>query len=742
MEMSETKRTMAVERSNGNFDPQLLSHVMYIDESYFNKLKDAYGLLEREIVGMKLRPFEMSEEENRKATMAQMRRLIEMKREMGGEAFEVVRHALLMYDRATSMRLYVHETLFCETIRTQGTREQVEEWLPKAESGEVFGCFGMTELCHSSYLRGLKTKAVFEAEEEGGVEGNGNGENGSRRRGSYVLNSEGIGATKWWIGGAGQTATHGVILTQLEGAGTVWMIVPLRDRMSGEAMPGVEIGHLGPKSGRDGLDSGWIRFTNARVPSSHLLSRFLSLQPNGTYIATPNTQHLAYNTLIGERLQALSEAAAAAAQAAVIATRYALVRRQGPRDPQIIDFKVQYTSLMPQLATSVVVTCLHASLFPLWQSLVLSGSTSSPSIVSDWHATAASLKSLWTWWCLDSIETSRRSLGGHAFSSFNAVTGIWRDVGVLTTGGGDNYVLAQQCAQYLIKSYMAFISPSHSSPKKHIPLNTTQTSSITHASSSANNESQNHSNSKKHTNQSFSATGDHSTSLTSKDQTSSSSSYRLNSISYLASSSRLKTFGMDWPLETTQCHDCSLPLKRSLIEQLLLALRATIVFLLDSLLLAFSKRQDWNEYMNDLIALSNLHGMQLTLDVMLEKLEGAKTKIQPILADLILLHSLHHCTSSFSSIMMEHSVLTPIQFSQLKRQSHGLAKSIRSNAALLCDSFAFPDYVIKAPLGRYDGDIYQPYFNMVKAANHEKITPYWISQIKPLFSSSTGLAKL
>lgn len=44
------------------------------------------------------------------------------------------------------------------------------------------------------------------------------------------------------------------------------------------------------------------------------------------------------------------------------------------------------------------------------------------------------------------------ALGGHAYSAYNAIAGLIADFGVVTTGGGDNYVLTQQCARYLINS--------------------------------------------------------------------------------------------------------------------------------------------------------------------------------------------------------------------------------------------------------------------------------------------------
>lgn len=44
-------------------------------------------------------------------------------------------------------------------------------------------------------------------------------------------------------------------------------------------------------------------------------------------------------------------------------------------------------------------------------------------------------------------------MGGHAYSSYSGIPSLIGDYGVLTTGGGDNYVLAQQSTRYLIKVY-------------------------------------------------------------------------------------------------------------------------------------------------------------------------------------------------------------------------------------------------------------------------------------------------
>lgn len=58
-------------------------------------------------------------------------------------------------DRGFSMRSGVHFTLFYDALRYQGTLEQLQEYEADLLHLRVIGCFGMTELGHSSFLRFL-----------------------------------------------------------------------------------------------------------------------------------------------------------------------------------------------------------------------------------------------------------------------------------------------------------------------------------------------------------------------------------------------------------------------------------------------------------------------------------------------------------------------------------------------------------------------------------------------------------
>jgi acyl-CoA oxidase len=68
------------------------------------------------------------------------------------------------------------------------------------------------------------------------------------------------------------------------------------------------------------------------------------------------------------------------------------------------------------------------------------------------HATSAGLKAFTTWIAADGIEECRRACGGHGYSKFSALPTLFANYVPAVTFEGDNYVLVQQTARYLIKS--------------------------------------------------------------------------------------------------------------------------------------------------------------------------------------------------------------------------------------------------------------------------------------------------
>jgi acyl-CoA oxidase len=125
----------------------------------------------------------MSLHELRESTTRKLFRFAELLQGRSDEFKAELARALAGDDRSTGIRFFVQYTLWCGTIENQGSEEQRRLWVDDAlaHNYKIIGCFCMTELGHSSHLRGAETTATFDVE-----------------RDAFVINSPTITATKWW----------------------------------------------------------------------------------------------------------------------------------------------------------------------------------------------------------------------------------------------------------------------------------------------------------------------------------------------------------------------------------------------------------------------------------------------------------------------------------------------------------------------------------------------------------------
>lgn len=63
-----------------------------------------------------------------------------------------------------------------------------------------------------------------------------------------------------------------LILPTGKSAGPHAFVVQIRDPVDHMPLPGIEIGDCGDKIGLQGVDNGWIKFTDFYIPKSALLN--------------------------------------------------------------------------------------------------------------------------------------------------------------------------------------------------------------------------------------------------------------------------------------------------------------------------------------------------------------------------------------------------------------------------------------------------------------------------------------
>ena len=89
-------------------------------------------------------------------------------------------------------------SMFTKVLELMGTAEQKEKWLVPAQRGQINGAYVQTELGHGTFLRGLETRAVFDA-----------------ARDSFVISTPTLSSTKFWPGALGYSTTHGIVMARL-----------------------------------------------------------------------------------------------------------------------------------------------------------------------------------------------------------------------------------------------------------------------------------------------------------------------------------------------------------------------------------------------------------------------------------------------------------------------------------------------------------------------------------------------
>ncbi|KAJ3342254.1 Peroxisomal acyl-coenzyme A oxidase 1 [Entophlyctis luteolus] len=615
-------------------------------------------------------PFEMTHAQWREKTLKQVLRLNSIFRELERSSsnsdmllIEALKRTSCELSESLGMKLYVHDVLYKDSIKVFGTPEQVKKFLPDPMDSRIFGCFAMTELGHSSALQDLETTATFDPATK-----------------DWIIHSPTLSSTKWWIGNAGQTATHAVMVCQTivigRQHGLSWFVVPLRDPATLRLLPGVSCGDVGPKAGRLGLDNGWIQLTNVRVPLDNMLMRWMQVSGDGT-VSPPAHPALMYATLIPERIIAVGALRLTVAQSVTIACRYGVTRRQGAGNPQIIDFQIQTVNMMPLVAGIYVYASAYGSLTARWEALTLR-SVSDPGSyfleLPDIHCISAGIKAVSTWWGSKALETCRRACGGHAYSAYNAIAGHIADWGVLTTGGGDNFVLIQQLARYVLSRTRAALN-DHAEP----------------------------------------------------------SDVCVGSASFLNRSKRILSSAFKMPsIDGTG----SLSDFETIIELFSFLVVKMAADLDESI--SEGKKMDehadvWNKHIADSTKLG--HTLALHLEALNSSAVKESSELSSILTKCGVLYAADILRQEGMDTALELGCFTKANAVQVREVVTSLAKILRHDVVGLTDAFGFPDFILKAPIGRYDGDIYRQYFTTVVGASDCFNTDFFQAEVRPLLSS-------
>lgn len=451
---------LAAERASSSIPVQKLEELLHTKEVIDRKQK-LLSILKAEKVFDKSQNYFMGRTDRFERALAREKRLRILKKHHNWD-LEEFRTATELIGEPGPYGL--HDSMFKVTLGEQGTPEQQEKWLTQANDYKIIGCYAQTELGHGSNVRGLETTATWNPEDK-----------------TFTIHSPHLTASKWWIGSLGRTANHAVVMAQLivggKSYGPTPFCVQIRDLKSHEPLENIHIGDIGPKFGYNTMDNGFLLFNKVKVPHISMLARFAHVDPNTNKFARRGSPTLVYGTLTWVRSTIVMQAGSVLARGVTIATRYAAVRRQfqdrdapaGEAETPVLNYTMVQIRLLPLLAATFALHFTGKSMMDMYQEnkkKMESGGKQDSSnrgagpeetqagsdLLADLHASSCALKSLSSTIAAEGLEACRRACGGHGYSSFSGIGPWYADYLPTITWEGDNYMLTQQVARYLLKS--------------------------------------------------------------------------------------------------------------------------------------------------------------------------------------------------------------------------------------------------------------------------------------------------
>ncbi|PIG87868.1 fatty-acyl coenzyme A oxidase (Pox1) [Aspergillus arachidicola] len=365
----------------------------------------------------------------------------------------------------------LHASMFLVTLREQTTPEQKKLFLEPASRYEIIGCYAQTELGHGSNVRGLETTATWNPDDK-----------------TFTIHSPTLTASKWWIGSLGRTANHAVVMAQLFIGGKNYG--PTRSLSRFVICKPTSLWRISTSetlvlssATSDTMDNGFLLFNKVKIPHVNMLARFSSVDKETNKYLRPASHSLLYGTMTWVRSNIVLQAGSVLARGVTIATRYCAVRRQfqdrdGGKDAgenQVLNYKMVQIRLLPLLASMYALHFTGRGMMRLYEEnqkrmkgAVEAGQDkrgagpeqlrAGADLLADLHATSCGLKALASTTAGEGLEVCRRACGGHGYSNYSGIGPWYADYLPTLTWEGDNYMLTQQVARYLLKSARAVLA--------------------------------------------------------------------------------------------------------------------------------------------------------------------------------------------------------------------------------------------------------------------------------------------
>eukprot|EP01118_Nematostelium_gracile_P016442 TRINITY_DN6811_c0_g1_i1.p1 TRINITY_DN6811_c0_g1~~TRINITY_DN6811_c0_g1_i1.p1 ORF type:complete len:387 (-),score=95.84 TRINITY_DN6811_c0_g1_i1:30-1190(-) len=166
--------------------------------------------------------------------------------------------------------------------------------------------------------------------------------------------------------------------------------------------------------------------------------------------------------MLSVRAGIIQSAGSVLAKAVTVAVRYSSVRCQfgseGKSENQILDYKMQQYRIFPEISTSIALTLTGFWMKSMFENLMGKIDQGNLQELPEVHATSSGLKSLTTTLCGDGVEICRKACGGHGFAASGGLLSLYQEYVGVQTAEGENFILTQQTARYLLKTLQNVMS--------------------------------------------------------------------------------------------------------------------------------------------------------------------------------------------------------------------------------------------------------------------------------------------
>jgi acyl-CoA oxidase len=457
---------LAAERAQSDVNiPQLAHHLLHRDD-FLARQERVLAIVEKNPLFSKTTNLNLSRPERYHVGLArakEVRRLARRER----WSTEDYRMADYLLDEVSPYAL--SDSMFTTSIQQQCNEHQRAQWLRKVENWEITGCYAQTELGHGSNVRRIECEARWNSDTK-----------------DFTIHSPTLTASKWWIGSLGRTANYAVVVAQLiipnqkgemKSYGPHQFMVQIRDLQSHKPLEGVVIGDIGPKYGYASMDNGYMLFSHFRVPRSALLAKYSDVDERGNYTKSQNPATI-YGSMTYARAFLIGQARLVLARAVTVAVRYTLIRRQfSDRDsgltnaPEeaVLNYSTVQIRVLPLLATTYALHYTAEAMNNVYhKTRAQIEKDNNFSKLAEMHAVSSGLKSLCTSLAADGIETCRRALGGHGFGGGSGLISLNSNYLNKPTVEGDNWMITQQTANYLIKRMQKCVESPNMKPVDNV----------------------------------------------------------------------------------------------------------------------------------------------------------------------------------------------------------------------------------------------------------------------------------